>query len=346
MLMPPHRIAGDPGAQRLRGFTLIELLVVIAIIAVLISLLLPAVQQAREAARRTECRNRIRQFGLALHNYVASHAYLPPSACIDLRPGAPDSESWSIHARLLPYLDQSAFYGKLDLGANWATQFVLDGLKLPILVCPSDIHADRLRVPTGNRPRHYPTSYGFCMGTWFIFDPVTGRCGDGPFLPNTRFDWGAITDGTSNTWMMAEVKAWTPTRRTGGPSPTTTPQTVTDVEVLMSQGTVFRDNGHTEWFDGIVHHAGFTTTLGPNASPTCNNGATVYAECNYNSWQEGVGGPTGAPTYSATTARSYHEGIVHAGVLDGAVRSVSENIDIRIWRALGTRAGEETIGEF
>lgn len=332
--------------RRARAFTLIELLVVIAIIAVLIALLLPAVQQAREAARRTQCRNNLKQFGLALQNYISSMTFLPPSACIDLQPGAPDTESWSTHARLMPYIDQGNFYNQINLGTGWGTQFVLDGLKIPVITCPSDPNTDKIRVPSGSRPRHYPTSYGFCHGTWFVFDPTTGQKGDGAFVPNSAFTFGAIPDGTSNTLMAADVKSWSPTRRTGGPSPTTVPQTVSDVEVLLTQGTVFRDNGHTEWFSGNAHHAGFTTTLGPNDSPQCSNGPTMLIDCNYSSWQEGVGGPTGQPTYSATTARSYHVGLVHAGMLDGSVRAVSENINLSVWRALGTRAGGEVIGEF
>jgi len=336
-------------SRRRRGFTLIELLVVIAIIAILVALLLPAVQQAREAARRTQCRNHLKQWGLALHNYVSTTNILPPSACIELRPGAPDSESWSVHARLLPYIDQAVLYNRIDLGSTWATQFVLDGVKLPMLTCPADVNADKIRVPTGNRPKHYGTSYGFCHGTWFVFNPATRDYGDGVFVPNSKFSFAAILDGTTNTLMAAEVKAWSPTRRTGGPSPTTVPQSVADVEALMPQGTVYRDNGHTEWFDGIVHHAGFTTTLVPNASPKCYDGANILENCNYNSWQEGIGGPTGQPTYGAVTARSYHEGIVIAAMMDGSVRSISENIDFKTWRALGTRANgtnEPIVGEF
>jgi hypothetical protein len=179
-----------------------------------------------------------------------------------------------------------------------------------------------------------------------VFDPTTGHFGDGAFHPNTALNFEAIRDGNSSTLMAAEVRSWTPTRRTGGPASTAIPQTIADVEALMPQGTIFRDNGHTEWFDGIVHHTGFTTTLPPNSNSKCSNGPSVLENCNYNSWQEGVGGPAGKPTYSATTARSWHTGIVHAVILDGSVRAVSENIDLRIWRSLGTRAGREVIGEF
>ncbi len=333
-------------AKRSNGFTLIELLVVIAIIAVLVALLLPAVQQVREAARRTQCKNHLKQWGLALHNYADTNSVLPPSAAINLSPGAGTTDSWSAHARLLPYIDQATVYNKIDLSSDWSTQTVLDGLKLVMLTCPSDVRSDQIRVPTLNRPKHYPTSYGFCMGTWFIFNPATGRAGDGPFLPNAKIGFGAIIDGTSSTMMMAEVRSWSPTRRTGGPTPNTVPASVPEVEALMSQGTVYRDNGHTEWFDGIVHHAGFTTVLTPNTSARCSDGTSILSDCNYNSWQEGINGPLGQPTYAAVTTRSYHEGAVNVTMLDGSVRTVSENLDQAVWRSLGTRAGSEVVGEF
>ena len=324
-----------------RGFTLIELLVVIAIIAILVALLLPAVQQVRESARSVQCKDHLHNLAVAVHNYESSNKSLPPSACLNLSPGANFTESWSVHARILPHVEQAGLYQQIDLGSDWSTQFQLDGVLLDIFVCPSDVNAERIRVPSRNRPRHYPTSYGFCMGTWFIFDPATGRYGDGPFEPNARITMAALTDGTSNTLMASDVRAWSPTRRTGGPSPTTVPQSISDVEALLAQGPVFRANGHTEWFDGIVHHAGFTTVLTPNSSPTCSDGASILEHCNYNSWQEGSQGLAGQSTYAAVTARSYHPGGVNVSLLDAVVRTVSENVDLNVWRALGTRDGGE-----
>lgn len=328
------------------GFTLIELLVAIAIIALLVGLLLPSVQQVRESARQVQCKDHLHNLAIAVHNYEVTNRVLPPSACLNLSPGATFTESWSVHARVLPFVEQGNVYKQIDLGADWGTQTILDGLQVDVILCPTDVKTELVRVPTGNRPRHYPTSYGFCMGTWFIFDPATGRYGDGPFEPNCRLGFARITDGTSNTLMAADVKAWTPTRRTGGPTPTSVPQSVAQVEALMTQGTVFRDNGHTEWFDGIVHHAGFTTVLTPNSSPTCSDGASILKHCNYNSWQEGSSGAAGQPTYSVSTSRSYHPGTVNAAMLDAVVRNVSENIDLNAWRAAGTREGGEPAGRF
>jgi prepilin-type N-terminal cleavage/methylation domain-containing protein len=327
------------------GFTLIELLVVIAIIAVLIALLLPAVQQAREAARRSQCKNNLKQIGLAIHNYESSFTMIPPAVCIGLTGTTGNNGAWSVHGRILPYLDQAGLQNLVDPTTAWDFQMSISGIKIPVYSCPSDPKSDSIRDPGGGKALLFPTTYAFNYGSWFVFNPSNGQTGDGAFAVNASHRFGAFTDGTSNTMLAAEVKAWTPYRRNGGPPATTVPNMSTWSTVITS-ATEFKDTGHTEWPDGRVHHEGFTTVFVPNSKTPCANGATNYAECDYNSWQEGRNGTSGSPTYAAVTSRSHHIGVIHASLMDGAVRTISENIDAVVWRSLGTRSGGETVGEF
>tara|TARA_R110002111_G_scaffold67_2_gene600 strand:- start:19816 stop:20820 length:1005 start_codon:yes stop_codon:yes gene_type:complete len=330
-----------------RGFTLIELLVVIAIIAILIALLLPAVQQAREAARRTQCKNHLKQLGLAVHNYASSYRYLPPGASVDLSVSATGNNgSWGVHGRILPLLEQGSLYNNVDLSIAWDFQTAIDGLKIPVYACPSDPNSDRVRDPGSGKVKLYPTNYGFNYGTWFVFNPTNGTGGNGAFYPNASLTLAAFTDGSSNTLLASEVKGWQPYTRNGGPSSTIIPGTASAAATITASGTDFKtDTGHTEWPDGRVHHTGFTVTLNPNTYVPYTSGGTEY-DADFNSWQEGKNGIAGSPTYAIITSRSHHIGVVNAALVDGSVRTISENISLDIWRALGTRANGEVLGEF
>ena len=332
--------------QRPKAFTLIELLVVIAIMAVLLALLLPAVQQAREAARRIQCSNNLKQLALAVHNYAGVCTVLPPSSCINPSVTVTGNNgSWGIHGRLLPFLEQGNLFSLVDLNTAWDFQQAISGLKIASYSCPSDPLSDRSRDAGGGRAILFPTTYGFNFGTWFVWNPATRAGGDGATHPNSRLNFASFTDGTSHTLLVSEVKAWTPYRRNGGPPSTAIPASVTEAQSIVASGAEFKDTGHTEWPDGRVHHEGFTTTLVPNSNVPCANAGKTY-DCDYNSWQEGRNGLSGQPSYAIITSRSFHTGIVQVALVDGSVRTISNSIDLGLWRALGTRDGGEVVGEF
>jgi len=329
--------------SRVQGFTLVELLVVIAIIGILVGLLLPAVQSAQEAARRMQCQNPLKQVALACHNYHSAFKKFPPSAVVDLSvTSTGNNGSWGVHGRILPFHEQANLYSDVDLSIAWDHQMAIDGVKIEVYACPSDSGSDQSRNPGNGRPVLYPTNYGFNFGTWYVYDPNSYRKGDGMFFPNSFLRFRDCLDGTSTTLLAGEVKAWTHYLRNGGPPTTAMPTYPEQISQIAITGTQFKNTGHTEWPDGRVHHTGMTTTLTPNAFVGYMH-AGVEVDIDYNSWQEGKNGNAGNPTYAAITSRSYHVGMVHAAFLDGSVSSVTDSIDLEIWRALGTRANREVV---
>ncbi len=330
-----------PPAARRTAFTLVELLVVIAIIGILVALLLPAVQAAREAARRIQCKNNLKQLGLAILNYESTYRAIPASAVVNLNvTSTGNNGSWGVHGRILNFLEQDSLYDVVDINTAWDFQQPIHALRIPTYVCPSDPGSQRVRDPGNGKVHLVPTNYGFNFGTWFVFNPQTRQGGNGAFFPNSHLRLAEFTDGTTNTMLAAEVKAWTTYTRNGGPGTTTMPSDAAGAAAIVTTGAQIKGTGHTEWPDGRVHHTGFTATLTPNTFvPFVNGGETVDAD--YNSWQEGKNGAAGSPTFAIVTSRSFHPGGVNVALMDGSVRSIAETIDLPVWRGIATRQGGE-----
>jgi prepilin-type N-terminal cleavage/methylation domain-containing protein len=325
--------------RRLRsGFTLIELLVVIAIIAVLIALLLPAVQQAREAARRTQCRNNLKQLGLGLHNYHDTHRAFPAGIYSGMWQ-SPTSLMYSAQGQgmlgsswwqfVMPYMDQAPMYNLMS--PFFAADFLVGGKdvyrfpnrydKIPYASCPSDPS-----TPTETHDGQQG-NYLMCIGNTEFGDYNSGtpntRCGEnmnGIFYSISSTKIAECTDGTSNTVMGSEC---------------------------MVRGKSSRSDANRSWDAGVYWNGFwglplFTTNQPPNTPVTdrvyqCKSTTMLNSPC------ESIGG---SGTNARIFARSWHEGGVMALLADGSVRFVSENIDVNIWRSVGSRSGQETVGEW
>jgi prepilin-type N-terminal cleavage/methylation domain-containing protein len=381
----PSRL-GSLSSRRL-GFTLVELLVVIAIIGVLVGMLLPAVQLARESARRSTCQNNLRQVGQALGNYESAKLVMPPM-CDYVGTGAPHISSF---VYLLPFLEEQDLFNKAVTGTGnpgppvlpfmpratdsypvwnrWLTQFV----------CPSD-QAASLRGSAYNGARG-PSSYAANKGDWWsaptALGPAsyngnrTGYTGDkrsfrGMFGCNEGLKSKDITDGLSFTMAYCERRIYRgETRRVpdamwgngnswGDPNACRTPSVLASKVVngeFVGSGAIvvsWPNSGNwSAWSSGLAFYHGIVTAVPPNG-PSCDMNGSPW-------WNIGL-----------YTASSFHQGGVFAVMGDGAVRFVSDAVDVGdqsagagardlnvaainarspfgVWGAMGSRCGGETV---
>lgn len=328
----------DGQARHAGGFTLVELLVVIAIIGLLVGLLLPAIQAARESARCLQCKNNLRQIGIASQAYELSYKCYP-----SLGKFAPiDGISWSIHARLLPYIEENGLNRQLNFKDTHDNQPEVTRQRVNTFLCPAErndkpYHENDVRD-------HYPLDYTFCYGTWFVYDPAAGQGGDGAIAVNDRLKAGNIRDGLHCTLYLAEVKAWTAYYRDGGAPDalgTPPPCSIEELTAYCAGGQLIADpsRGHTEWVDARVYQTGFTTVFAPNTK-------VMFQGYDIDFVSSREGRSDVKRTFAAVTTRSYHPGLVNILMLDSSVRSANSDIDLSLWRALGTRAGGDIAANF
>jgi prepilin-type N-terminal cleavage/methylation domain-containing protein len=311
-----------------RGFTLIELLVVIAIIAVLIALLLPAVQQAREAARRTQCKNNLKQMGLAMHNYLDTHGKLP--LCLNA-----SNKPISVHAYLLPYLEQTTTYNLIDFNVSWndPKNDAARAVKVPGFLCPTN---PEVQLPAGWAGTHYRANQGSQI--LYAQPSASGPnstmpAPDGVFVPSMSLSIAEVTDGTSNTAAFSEHPfadfSQTSSNKFDTFRPGTYPTTqdeacmdcmMIDQSDLSKQGV---SNVGAPWLQSYHSTTQYFHVTVPNG-PSC-----MYP-----------------PGRISTSAASYHTGGVQVTLCDGSVRFVSENINLALWRAIGSRNKGEVVTEF
>jgi len=333
-----------------RAFTLIELLVVIAIIAILIGLLLPAVQKVREAAARTKCANNLKQIGIALHNYEGTAGRFPA-----LYPGtAPGSTAfnykytWSVLAQLNPHLEQTAIYNSMDLtqpmydAANQITaqnKFAVVQ-RVGIFLCPSDrgVPVSSAYGVTDMGPTNYVACHGTGLSGGGYGSPIAA---DGVFPAVTGSKVTDITDGTSNTAALSESILGD-----GAEVSSTQPG---DEQVAYKytgySGTLPSDancagtpsswNGYNRrgfmWASGEARCVSYNHYLTPNSKSfdcVANDPSKTYIAVGYRA------------------ARSRHTGGVNILLADGSTRFVRDAVPLPTWRALATRDAGDVAGDY
>ncbi len=378
-------------SHRRHGFTLVELLVVIAIIGILVGLLLPAVQAAREAARRMQCSNNLKQMGLAVYNYESAHKTFPPGRLapdwvrggaarrsysnynsVDQSPGSTDWTGFrSVHAFILPFMEQNNIYNLIDFGAPSAVRMTRGGVPentnyvayanaANLFICPSDPNTGRVISENNYR-------YNFGGSTHFAGARSSSAnhdqnasigpfrvTGNGAFTMGRGIRVGGVTDGLSNTVFFSERNKGSGGDLRNNPpdkrfdmitSPNRTrdllmPDSVFDSCLAFAANPTpsrFHFNSPGRWLDGSDFSNGW---------PFAFYSSTMYnhvAPPNWSGFDCGTWSaiPDAPGEHAIVAPRSMHTGGVNASMGDGSVHFISQAIDLQVWRALGTRDGGE-----
>jgi hypothetical protein len=313
----------------------VELLVVIAIIGILVALLLPAVQQAREAARRMQCTNNLKQLALATHNYENTYRAFPGISI--------ESTGYSAQARMLPFIEQGNLYDLIDFsqplmhgsGPNVSLNPIYEGIQnreLDILICPSE-SGDPIFMD-GDLP-WAGTNYLVNVGSGEGMNYNDGGTPNGLFWRGSNVRFADIIDGTTNTILLAEglfggrngvstTELIDPQRQMKHSAVGGSPGSRTAEEIVGASASRYSGNRNGAW----IRTTGFHITINGFYSPNSRE-------------------PDAAHHGSVVTAsRSNHPGGTQVALSDGSVRFVPETVDLLTWRALFSRNGGEVIPSY
>ncbi|HVK10041.1 MAG TPA: DUF1559 domain-containing protein [Gemmataceae bacterium] len=352
---------------RRAGFTLIELLVVIAIIAVLVGLLLPAVQKIRVAANRMSSANNLKQLGLALHNHEGTYGRFP--GMMPAGPSNATSFGFSVHAQLLPFIEQENLGRQIDfnqplfVGAFPGPSFALNpaiaqAARTPVktFLCPGDGQKPLFTTNSGGGV-HAGTNYVVNLGSGVAGPGATAVNGyDSRFPADGLFFYGpgepvaGITDGTSNTLFMSQCLLGLDANLTGSFATLSPDQRRRQVAALPGKGLYSGPTGANPGY-GASPPIQDGDYLSATSFRGNRGGSWVWGNATANGFTAAL--PPNAPVPDGTahgmgwlSARSPFPGGVNCALADGSVRFVRDSIALATWRALATRAGGEVFGDY
>jgi prepilin-type N-terminal cleavage/methylation domain-containing protein/prepilin-type processing-associated H-X9-DG protein len=346
--------------RTVRAFTLVELLVVIAIIGILVALLLPAIQAAREAARRSQCLNNLKQIGLSLQNYHSAHGTFPKGWLLKTNPGDFFANA---NTAILPYLEEAAVHSLYDQDEPWHEQRPEVGATvIAVFNCPSTSEDNPLQHPVlkqilkGDNSLFGTTDYAYCKGATDAFClnrvPLGAPLEPGP-IPKTyqgifTIHWGAsirqISDGTSKTIAVGDSSGdpkWKVCHGRGCTAADLIPDGSGDLPFAWFPWIAGQPNSNQYYAVGLVVPSLFSCTVEPmNKYPVTDSYLDIRAYAGADCRDSRDGGKNFASNF-----RSNHPGGCNFLMADGAVTFLNEGIDMDSYQARSTIAAEDIFRE-